>query len=154
MQVPWLRRSAPSKGVSVLKPGDTLFLRAGTYVGSSQLRHIPSGTSWEKPVTIKAYQTERPVIAPEPKATVIYLAGSQYIVFDGLVIDAKGGHNGTKITYFTGGTQAHHIRIQNCEVKNASNQGLGVAGEGNEFINLDVHDNGKTGFHPWDLFEC
>jgi glucose/arabinose dehydrogenase len=133
------------KGVSVLKPGDTLLLREGTYVGSSQLRNIPSGDSWDRPVTIKAYEKERAVIAAEPKQTVIYFTGNKYIVIDGLVIDAKGGHDGIKITYYTGGRQAHHIRIQNTEIKNASNQGLLVAGEGNEFINLDVHDNGTSG---------
>jgi hypothetical protein len=135
-----------ARGVSLLKPGDTLFLRSGTYVGSSQLRYIPSGISWEKPVTIKAYQHERPVIVAEPKQTVIYFTGCQYIIIDGLVIDAKDGHDGIKITYYTGGTQGHHIRVQNTEIKNAPNQGLLVAGEGNEFINLDVHDNGRTGF--------
>jgi hypothetical protein len=45
--------------VSLLKPGDTLFLRAGTYVGFSQLRHIPSGTSWEKPVDLGAHEFTR-----------------------------------------------------------------------------------------------
>ncbi len=136
-----------ARGVSGLKPGDTLLVRAGTYVGSSQLRHIPSGESWERPVTINAFPGERPVIVPEPRQTVMYITGTQYVVINGLLIDAKGGHDGIKITYVTGGMQAQHIRIQNCEVKNASNQGLLVAGEGNEFINLDVHDNGTTGLH-------
>jgi parallel beta helix pectate lyase-like protein/uncharacterized protein DUF1565 len=133
------------KGVSVLKPGDTLVVRAGTYVGSSQLRSIPSGTSWAMPVTLKAAPGERPVIVPEPKHHAVTFAGNQYIVLDGMVIDGKGGHDGIKITYYTGGTQAHHIRIRNTEIKNCPNQGLLVAGEGNEFINLDVHDNGTNG---------
>src|SRR4028119_1700781 len=60
-----------AKGVSVLKPGDTLLVRAGTYTGSKQLEGIPGGTSWKKPVTIKAYPGERPVLVAEPKNTEI-----------------------------------------------------------------------------------
>ncbi len=135
-----------AKGVSVLNPGDTLLVRAGTYVGSSQLRDIPSGTSWDMPVTIQAFPGELPVIVPEPRHHAITFAGNQYIVLDGMVVDGRGGHDGIKITYYTGGTQAHHIRIQNTEIKNCPSQGLLVAGEGNEFINLDVHDNGTNGF--------
>jgi hypothetical protein len=136
-----------ARGVRDLKAGDTLFLREGKYVGSSQLRNIPSGESWSKPVTIKAYEGERPIIVAEPEETAIYITGTSYVIIEGVTVDAEGGHDGIKITYLTGGAQAHHIRIQNCEVKNASNQGLLVSGEGNEFINLDVHDNGTNGYH-------
>jgi hypothetical protein len=77
-----------------LKPGDTLFIRAGTYVGSSKLGEIPSGDSWERPVTIKSYSGERPTLVPEPKETALYITGTKHVIIDGLVIDAKGGHDG------------------------------------------------------------
>src|SRR5688500_9858616 len=60
-----------AKGVRALKAGDTLVVREGTYVGSSQLRDVPSGTSWDRPVTIKAHPGERPVIVAEPKNAVL-----------------------------------------------------------------------------------
>ena len=74
----------------------------------------------------------------------------QYIVIDGLVLD--GAHvvrEVVKITYANDpATSAHHIRIQNSELKNAPAQGILVGGATgfNEFINLTVHDNGRTDF--------
>lgn len=58
------------KAIPLLKPGETLLVRAGEYdtgLGlSGGLSHggssiIPSGTSWDQPVTIKAYPGEKPV---------------------------------------------------------------------------------------------
>jgi len=58
------------RAVPRLRPGETLIVRAGEYdtgLGlSGGLSHggasiIPSGTSWDNPVTIKAYPGERPV---------------------------------------------------------------------------------------------
>lgn len=58
------------KAVLLLRPGDTLLIRAGEYdtgAGlSGALSHngasiIPSGTSWGTPVTLKAYPGEKPV---------------------------------------------------------------------------------------------
>jgi parallel beta-helix repeat protein len=133
-------------GASVLKPGDTLYVKEGIYTGSSQLGRIPSGTSWGAPVTIAAYPGHQPVIVPEPGQHALYFVGNQYIIVDGFSIDGAGGGGGVKITYFTSVPQAHHNRIQNSEIKNAPNQGLLMDGAGNEFINLDVHDNGTDDF--------
>ena len=38
-------------GASILTPGDTLYIRAGTYA-EQLVDAIPSGTSWTAPVTI------------------------------------------------------------------------------------------------------
>lgn len=132
-----------ARAVSVLKPGDTLLIRAGEYVASSQIAETPSGTSWANPVTIKSFPDETPTLRPEPGETAIaFRRGKSYIVIDGFLIDAAGGHDGIKIN-----NGNHHIRIVNCEIKNASNQGIITAdkamGTGfNEFINCRVHDNG------------
>lgn len=58
------------KSVPLLKPGETLIVRAGEYdtalgIDGGLIHNgnsiIPSGESWDKPVTIKAYPGERPV---------------------------------------------------------------------------------------------
>jgi len=58
------------RAVPFLKPGDTLLVRAGEYdtaaglqggLSSNGASIIPSGISWERPVTIKAYPGEKPV---------------------------------------------------------------------------------------------
>ena len=125
------------KGASVLVPGATLYVKDGTYVGSTELARMPSGSSWSAPVTIAAYPGHRPVIVDG-----LYFVGSQYIIIDRVIIDAAGTSDGIKITWETGVPVAHHIRIKNSEIKNAGNQGILVGGTFNEFINLKVHHNG------------
>ena len=133
-----------NKGVSVLGPGDTLYVKSGTYVES--LDSFPSGTSWANPVTLKAYPGDVVTIKPNSGQKVIRFAGSQYIIVDGFILD--GANVDEEVVRITSG--AHHIRIQNSEIKGAPNQGILVVNYGsidsdfNEFINLDVHDNGTT----------
>ncbi|MEZ4272387.1 MAG: hypothetical protein R3C68_13470 [Myxococcota bacterium] len=80
------------KGVSVLLPGDTLYVRGGTYVGSSALANIPNGASWTEAVTIKAHGEETVVITAEPgKDVLLFKRGSHHIILDGFVLDATGG---------------------------------------------------------------
>ena len=62
-----------NKGVSVLTPGDTVLIKGGTYL-ETLIDKIPSGTSWNSPVTVKAAPGHSPVIkAPvgTPDAMVI-----------------------------------------------------------------------------------
>jgi len=137
-------------GVSVLTPGDTLYVMSGTYA-EALMDNIPSGTSWSTPVTVAAYPGHTVTLKPNLGAErVLHFQGLQkYIVIDGLILD------GTSVTYevakitLGGGGTAHHIRLIRCELKNAPGQGILVTQLGadfNEFIDLDVHDNGLTGY--------
>jgi parallel beta-helix repeat protein len=131
-----------AKGLSVVKAGDKLYIRAGTYTETidSNNQTIPTGTSW----------SNAPVIAASPGETVV-LNGSggqviglahgyiQYVIFDGLVIDA------TNATFGIGThSTPHHVRFINVEVKNARGSGILGGGDGFEYINMKVHDNGRT----------
>jgi len=153
-------------GVSVLTPGDTLRVRAGTYA-ESLWATIPSGTSWANPVTVCADDpNNRPILRPPgTDVRVLHFQDSQqYIVIDGLVLDAVNvAYDAVKITYGSDpATVAHHIRIQNSEIKNATGataNGVlvsGAAGNGghNEFLNLIVHDNGSTTFDHGLYLAC
>jgi parallel beta-helix repeat protein len=143
-----------NKGVSVLKPGDTLYIKSGTY--NEWLDNaIPGGTSWSNPVTVSAYPGHNVILKPSSGNFVINLKGSnsqpwgQYIIINGLVLDgANVSYDAVLITYGTGVPPAHHIRIQNSEIRNATKQGVLVqASSGNnEFINVDIHDNGGNDF--------
>jgi parallel beta-helix repeat protein len=128
------------RGVSVLIPGDTLFVRGGTYLGSHNLADIPSGNSWDQPITIKKYANEKVVITAASFRSALYFSnGSHHIIIDGLVFDAKGGSSGIQI--FPGN---HHIRILNSEIMNSRQQGILATQPANdlEFIRLKIHDNG------------
>jgi parallel beta-helix repeat protein len=125
------------RGVSVLSPGDTLFVRGGTYQRTQYKWEPPSGISG-KPVTIMAYQNEKVVVKPVPGYTVFeFRDNSHDIIMDGLTIDARGGNDGIRM-----GVGGHHMRISNSEIMNAPRNGIQVSdGTYHEFINLRVHDN-------------
>lgn len=151
-----------AKGISVLKPGDTLLIGSGEYdeaITYSGPGAIPGGESWDKPVTIAAQNPGTVTM----KATSAYQvavnlsnARQKYIIMDGIIFDAQNvtnhamkfeSHGMDPVTYKAIGA-AHHIRIKNCEIKNAPATGIHVtAGSDNcEFINLKIHHNGTTGY--------
>lgn len=140
-----------ARGVVELAPGDILYVKQGVYV-EALVHTIPPGESWSRPVTVAAYPGHAVTLQPaagEP-GVLRFIAPQAYIVVRGFVLDATNvRHDAVKITATaTDGQSAHHIRIQDCEVKNAPNQGILTSGgaHSNEFINLDVHDNGLTDF--------
>jgi parallel beta-helix repeat protein len=138
-----------------LRPGDTLFIRGGTYAEEFGYNAIPGGTSWDKPVTIAAYPGEEVILRPNSGASRVFtfIEGQQYIILDGLVMDASNvAYDAVKITCSgdCSSGNAHHIRIQNSEIKNAPSQGI-LGGEYSEFVNLDVHHNGQKCF---GTFHC
>ena len=152
-------QSAPfqtiAKGVSVLTAGDTLYIRQGTYVESisANTQKLPSGTSWANAITIAGYPRETVTLRPTEGVVLIlnaynnphYTPSLRYLIFDNLVLDAAGNGGGVSIY-----GDAAYIRIQNSEIKNATQQGIhGGTGANNiEFINLKVHHNGSnTGDH-------
>jgi parallel beta-helix repeat protein len=141
--------STIKKAITVLSPGDTVYVRAGTYA-EGDIDGIPGGTSWASAITVAAYPGETVTIRPNAGALRVFtLTGSstQYIVIDGFILDAINMVGDViKITWAgSSGNAAHHIRVKNSEVKNAWNQGILVTSgsHSNELINLNIHHNGR-----------
>lgn len=155
-----------NSGIGCLKAGDTLYIRAGTYIEWIN-SNVPGGSSWTSPTTVSGYSGETVTLQPPVGASwVINLSTGtqQYIIFNNLILDARNvSYDAFKIQYSaSAGSGAHHIRLQNSEVKNAAygKSGSGALGQGiavfggsdankgccNEFINLKVHNNGVTYF--------
>jgi hypothetical protein len=137
-------------GAQSLGPGDTLYIREGTYL-ESYIRTIPGGTSWNVPVTVAAYPGERVTI----QGSLLFAgANIAYIIIDSLILDGADLPRGVwwpvvEISYSpTPSDAAHHIRLQNSEIRNGPGSGVVTicGSESNEFINLEVHDNGTTEF--------
>ncbi|MFN8060897.1 MAG: right-handed parallel beta-helix repeat-containing protein [Vicinamibacterales bacterium] len=129
------------KGVTTMRAGDTLLVQPGVYEEDLNFR-IPSGTSWGTAVTIRAADAaNRPVLRTRGANWVLYFNNQQYVIIDGLTIDGVGvASDGVKVTGSAG-----HVRVQNSEILNAPGQGV-LTTDGstaNEFLNLDVHDNGR-----------
>jgi len=137
-------------GVSVLSPGDILYIRGGTYP-ESFYDNIPGGTSWSTPVTVAGFPGETVVLKPDDVYHVIHIGGinERYIILDNLVIDG-GKSDGIKIF-----NTSDHIRVKNSEIRNSKGPGVMVIGSPagtalgccNEFINLNVHHNGTNYFN-------
>jgi hypothetical protein len=142
-----------TRAVKVLAPGDTLYIRAGTYP-ESLMNVIPAGTSWERPVRVAAFPGDgRVILKPEAGAyRVLHFEGARtaYISIEDLVLD--GSHvtyDAVKITYGSEIREAaHHIRLLRCEIRNAPMQGVLVTtgSNDNELVQLSIHDNGTTDF--------
>lgn len=143
--------------------GDTLWVRGGNYpeMIHSQFFTMPQGTSWSNKVRIANYPGETVWMNPSGTDFVVYLGSSynpQYIEFDGINMD------GTNVNYFTfkneagPGYDAHHIRLQNAEIKGPTSTiaqagsnivsykapGNETGGGHNEYLNLTVHGGGTA----------
>jgi hypothetical protein len=140
------------KGLSVLRAGDTLYLRGGTYGESidDSVQTIARGTSWSNPITIAGYSGETVILQPSSGDNVISLYASvvQYVMFDRLILDATNTTGGVFVGCNGVGCRgSDHIIIQNGEVKNARQSGILTYSPGSaeiKFINLNVHHNGGS----------
>ena len=141
-----------TKGLSVLGPGKTLYIEAGTY-SESLGNSVPAGSSWSSPVTVAVYPGNMVTILPPSGNHVFNPAGSgiRYIILRGLTLDAKNvSLDAVKIDQSGANVanSAHHIRIQDCEIRNSRAQGILMSAgtRYNEIQGCRIHDNGATDF--------
>ncbi|MBZ0296425.1 MAG: right-handed parallel beta-helix repeat-containing protein [Anaerolineae bacterium] len=153
-----------TKGLSILKPGDTLLVKAGVY-REEFYNKIPSGASWQQPVTLRAYPGQQVILQPNPGAQrVITLSGDRHhIIIDGFIIDGTNvKYDAIKLAGVMDGSKPSpsYIRIINNEIRNvgvtkvsngvydAFGHGVLATGESNyvEYINNRIHDNGLTDY--------
>jgi parallel beta-helix repeat protein len=132
-----------NKGISVLEPGDTTYVKVGTY--DEMLQGFSSGTSWDAPITVAAYPGHTVIVRPSPATFVVSFVACQYVIVDGFIFDGTNvQHDTVKLL-----SDAHYIRIKDCEIKNAPAYGNGIliasSCNYNEFIHLEVHSNGGAG---------
>jgi parallel beta-helix repeat protein len=128
-------------GLRCLSAGDTLLIKAGTY--AEIISSPPSGTSWTIPVTVSKFGTDTVIVNSAGSGTPplnLWSPSVSYVIFDGLIFDAAN----TGLNTVSIGNGANHIRLLNCEIKNAVQQGVQTlpGSDGNQFINCSIHDNG------------
>lgn len=134
-------------GVGLLGPGDTLYIRTGTYVEiiSDLAYALPSGTAGN-PIVISNYQNEVVTLFQPPGAypqnsTVEFATGTGYITIRGIKIDGDDrGASAVKVQF-----GATNIRFEDCEVTQGNNNGMLWGGDNGTVTNCNIHHNALSG---------
>lgn len=125
-----------------INPGDTLYIRGGTYfetLDDCGGTIMPSGTSWSNPTTVAGYPGETvTIVAPGGSDYVIstQCQGMRYIIIDNLHLD------GSNVNYHVSKLGGDHIRFQNSELNGADHASTGILTGAPfiELLNLDIHN--------------
>lgn len=144
-------------GKGCLAPSDTLIVKAGTYNETITSYTspgidgygIPSGSSWSNPTTIKAEVAGTVTLNGSQDDTVISVAPvqdgcpfslcfTQYVVFDGLVIDGSNAFGFAAVSF-----AQDHIKIINSEIKNVWANAIVATSSDIVVQNNHIHDNGE-----------
>lgn len=135
-----------ARGVSPLNPGDTLYLRQGTYTERIDLatpQKTGAANAW---LTIAGYPGETITIRytspTEASYGPIRARGNRgYILFDNLVLDGINETNKTKWQIRDGN---HHFILRNLEIKNFKSSGLYIEGNDITITNCRIHDGDEA----------
>ena len=141
---PW---KTVQKAANTLRPGDTAYVRAGTY---SKVMVNVSGSSAEGRVKFANYPGEKPVIAGNgipPDAgdsALFFLHNRQYVTIEGFELrDYKTNSTSATLAgiFLTGACQ--HIQIRDCDIHDIWNTGGTPDNSGNAF-GIAVYGTSKT----------
>jgi hypothetical protein len=129
-----------ARGVNSLNPGDTLFLRGGTYNEAINMTTKTNGSAGNF-YTVSGYPGERVILTQMVSGT--WGAVNSYYIFDNLILDGAGKPEGV---FWTIGNGSHDITLRNLEIKNWFGNliqvgGGGVGADNVRIINCKLHDN-------------
>lgn len=137
---------------SAIVPGDSIFVRPGTYVVSATIKINKPGTA-EKPIVLTVYKPDmidansRPVLDFSVAFAVagsakrgIELSGANYWVVYGIIIKGAGD-NGMNVS------GSSHTRIEFCSFTRNRDSGLQIGGGSAhvDIINCDSYENADRG---------
>jgi parallel beta-helix repeat protein len=131
-------------GASLLGPGDVVLVTAGDY--EEQVTIDTAGTSWDAPVTIRAWPRRAATVrAPPPdQEALAFVDPARFVVVDGLVVD------GAASSAVPVRSWQDHIRLRDLEVRGSPLQAIALASstEGGggqcELLDLDIRGNGTS----------
>jgi parallel beta-helix repeat protein len=134
-----------NSGIAALNPGDSLYIRAGTY---AQSLNWPTGGTALLPILIAAYPGATVIVRP-PNGSGLWTSGgtasNQYVTVDGLIVDgtsqtASGQVRGVAICCHYDA----HFTFKNGEIRNWTSHGIEGFAERLTFTNNLIHDNGRS----------
>lgn len=133
------------RALDALGPGETAFVRAGTYRENLSLTRAGTRT---KTITVRNYPRERVVLRPDgddPSYPLLVKTGAAYVRVHGFVIEGASIPNTVNI-YVTG--RAHDIELSRCEIRRAEH-GSGIFVDNTPYriqvLANVVHDNNEPG---------
>ena len=147
-----------ARAVKPLRPGDTLYIRAGVWTERIDLTvNNTSGTS-SGYIKIAGYPGEKVTIryaeATSPGYGPIKAWGTRgYLRFENLILDGINMPNKVGWQIRSGN---HHFILRNLEIKNFRSHGLGIEGNDHQVINCSIHDqisvSGSTGERWYGIY--
>jgi hypothetical protein len=127
--------------------GDTIAMRAGTYLEGVQGGTELSNGSAGAPTTLTNYNGESVTLRPSSGAHVIFISGTgrHHITIHGLIVDgANNTFEGIKFGDGVLNSTSNNIIIEDCEIKNSARNGVLGDGFNQTLRRLSVHNNGRT----------
>lgn len=130
------------KGVQLLQPGDTLYIRGGIYTEQIDLQSSNKTGMANAWLTIAGYPGETVTLQytdlSENSYGPIKARGNRgYFVFENLVLD---GINGTHKSGWSIRDGNHHFVLRNIEVTHFKISGLYISANDIQVINCSIHD--------------
>jgi len=125
--------------MSVLAPGETAYLRAGSYDGGSDdsVSWTRSGTP-SAPITIRGYPGEESQVVLRSE---VKLEGS-YLRLQGVVVDHNTHMGNWDVGDVNVWLAGDHDVIQNNEIRNSNMSGVFTTGTNDQILRNFIHDNG------------
>jgi parallel beta-helix repeat protein len=120
-----------NKAASVAQAGDVVIIKSGTYIQSSSIKPVNSGTS-ESPITYRAEVAGQTIIDGQSTVPIIasreglfHVIGKSWLIIDGLRLINSGFFG------FAFRDQATNILIKNCSTFNTGASGIVAANTSN-----------------------
>lgn len=123
--------------LATLQPGDTLFVRAGTY--RERLYFPRSGTA-AQPIVLMAHPGEKPLIT---STETLFELDQSYWIIDGFIFDHENADSDAILI----GRNAAFNMIRNCEIRNGRKDGFDIKGGATNITiaNNSIHHFFKSG---------
>jgi hypothetical protein len=129
-------------GITCLKPGDTLYIRSGTYAETINLG-TKTGTAGSY-IKIASYSGEKVTI--QPTGYALPPRSFVYEVYEGLILDGARAPNKYSNHVVS---PSHHVIFRNLEIKNWKGNGFLVGANDVQILNCKIHHQVSVDSNRW-----
>jgi hypothetical protein len=139
-----------ASGITCLKPGDKLYIRAGTYTERIDLATPNKSGAAGSYITIAGYPGERPTIRYSEGTDgygVVRARGNRgWLIFENMILDGALSGNRTGWQISEGN---HDFILRNLEIKNFRSNGLFITANNVQVVNCKIHHQVSVDASRW-----